>query len=55
MVSLSFILGSTSDAPTGLNHWDYAFAQSLYEIRARQSRAAQKPELAHRIAAKLAQ
>jgi hypothetical protein len=46
---------SPSEALTDLTRWDYAFAKSLYEIRARQSGAAQKSELAHRIAAKLAQ
>ncbi len=45
---------SPSDAPTDLTRWDYAFAESIYEIRARQSGAAQKSELAHRVAAKLA-
>jgi hypothetical protein len=44
-----------SDAPTELTRWDYAFAQSIYEIKARQSGAAQKSELAQRIAAKLSQ
>jgi hypothetical protein len=44
-----------STAPTDLTRWDYAFAQSIYEIKARKSGAAQKSELAQRIAAKLTQ
>jgi hypothetical protein len=44
-----------SDAPTDLTRWDYAFAQSIYEIKARQSGAAQKSELAQRIATKLSE
>lgn len=44
-----------SDAPTELTRWDYAFAQSIYEIKARQSGAAQKSELAQRIATKLSE
>jgi hypothetical protein len=44
-----------SDAPTEPTRWDYAFAQSIYEIKARQSGAAQKSELAQRIAAKLSE
>jgi hypothetical protein len=43
------------DAPLDLTRWDYAFAQSIYEIKARQSGAAQKSELAQRIATKLSQ
>ena len=46
---------SASDAPLDLTRWDYAFAQSIYEIKARQSGAAQKSELAQRIATKLSQ
>ncbi len=44
-----------SDAPSDLTRWDYAFAQSIYEIKARQSGAAQKSELAQRIATKLSE
>jgi hypothetical protein len=46
---------SPSEAPTDLTRWDYAFAQSIYEIKARKSGAAQKTELAQRIATKLSQ
>ncbi len=44
-----------SDAPSDLTRWDYAFAQSLYEITPRNSGAAQQSQLAQKIAAKLAQ
>lgn len=44
-----------SDAPSDLTRWDYAFAQSLYEITPRKSGAAQQSQLAQKIAAKLAQ
>jgi hypothetical protein len=44
-----------SDALKDLTRWDYAFAQSIYEIKARQSGAAQKSELAQRIATKLSE
>ena len=46
---------NTGTAPTDLTRWDYAFAQSVYEIKPRKSGAAQKSELAERIATKLAQ
>lgn len=45
----------SSGGLTDLTRWDYAFAQSIYEIKARKSGAAQKSELANRIAAKLSQ
>lgn len=50
-----FASDNPSTAPTDLTRWDYAFAQSIYEIKPRKSGAAQKSELAQRIATKLAQ
>jgi hypothetical protein len=44
-----------SDAPSDLTRWDYAFAQSLYEITPRNSGAAQQSQLAQKMAAKLSE
>jgi hypothetical protein len=46
---------SAKDAPTDLTRWDYAFAQSLYEIKSRNSGSAQKSQLVRRIATKLSE
>lgn len=46
---------SASEAPTDLTRWDYAFAQSLYEIKSRNSGSAQKSQLVRKIATKLSE